>query len=695
MRLPFISSYPPKTPRSVSQFKGLNENVVITPAEFSAMKNMSDEHYPAISSRRPRGEVIGTIGAPYGLLWKNKLFYVDNNKCYYDGEQISGLSVNSGEKQLVGMGAYIVIWPDRKYYNTATGEHGRLDAEYIQASAMTFEELSTDSTYVKISATGIGEDFKVGDAVEAIGVNDDAFLVAGKGATKVISEASDDYIVVPGSIQTSMTGDFDIEIRSADTITIKAEGIQERFKAGDHITIVGCGDPDLNFQSVSVVSASSGEIVADAVMAPKSIGQTADLTFQYYFQGSDQTKISGTDLGTVFHEGDVVRITGCTKPAYNRTFTVRQAGLNYILIDITTETAFTQASGLSIQRIKHAADNIVIKRTSFTMPLSGMPATFRRGCPILDFVCEHDNRLWGCNSEAHEIYASKLGDPTNWMCFEGISTDSYTATVGTDGDFTGVVSYSGYVIFFKEQTIHMMYGSKPANFQLNSKNLPGVRAGCERSLQVVNETLFYVGRNGVYAFDGGVPIKVSTQILEELTDAVACQQDGRYYLSCLKGGEQTLLVFDPKNQIWDVEDDTKFRHAAYGDGVLYYVDGENRLRTITGDTDEVVPWMIESGDLTENMLDQKYISKAQFLLHLAAGAEANIYFRYDDDPLWHRKGTIHSSKPTTYTLPIIAQRCHRFRWKIEGKGGMKLLAAAVMVEGGSELRGTVQSWHRK
>lgn len=32
----------------------------------------------------------------------------------------------------------------------------------------------------------------------------------------------------------------------------------------------------------------------------------------------------------------------------------------------------------------------------------------------------------------------------NWNCFEGIATDSYAASVGSDGDFTGCIGHMGY-----------------------------------------------------------------------------------------------------------------------------------------------------------------------------------------------------------------------------------------------------------
>ena len=67
----------------------------------------------------------------------------------------------------------------------------------------------------------------------------------------------------------------------------------------------------------------------------------------------------------------------------------------------------------------------------------------------MDFICENENRLWGCKEDT--IYSSKLGDPFNWNVFDGLSTDSYAVNVRIDGDFTACCSYLGYPVFFKEE----------------------------------------------------------------------------------------------------------------------------------------------------------------------------------------------------------------------------------------------------
>ena len=79
--------------------------------------------------------------------------------------------------------------------------------------------------------------------------------------------------------------------------------------------------------------------------------------------------------------------------------------------------------------------------------------------PELEYVTENANRVWGCNSKENIIYSCKQGDPTNWYCYNGIASDSYAVTVGSEGGFTGAATCMGYVLFFKENTIHKIYGS--------------------------------------------------------------------------------------------------------------------------------------------------------------------------------------------------------------------------------------------
>ena len=94
----------------------------------------------------------------------------------------------------------------------------------------------------------------------------------------------------------------------------------------------------------------------------------------------------------------------------------------------------------------------------------------------------------------------------------------------------------GYALFFKENTLHKLYGSKPSDFQLTSLRCRGVAKNAARSLCVLNETLYYLSPDGVMAWDGSIPTKVSGALdsgrLANVQSAVGSALDGRYLPAC-------------------------------------------------------------------------------------------------------------------------------------------------------------------
>ena len=156
--------------------------------------------------------------------------------------------------------------------------------------------------------------------------------------------------------------------------------------------------------------------------------------------------------------------------------------------------------------------------------------------------------MWGCSSTENVIYACKLGDATNWFSYRGTAADSYAVTVGSDGAFTGAATCMGYVLFFKENGLHKLYGTKPSDYQMSSIQCSGVAKGAHQSLCVINETLYYLSMDGVMAWDGSLPTKVSASLdetaMSRVTRAAAGGLVGRYYLHTESPGGQRLLVYD-------------------------------------------------------------------------------------------------------------------------------------------------------
>ena len=142
--------------------------------------------------------------------------------------------------------------------------------------------------------------------------------------------------------------------------------------------------------------------------------------------------------------------------------------------------------------------------------------------PEMDFVIECRNRLWGCRYGAqdgkslNEIYCCALGDFKNWRQYLGLSTDSWTASVGSDGPWTGAVNYLGCPMFFKENRIHRVSVSSVGAHQITETVCRGVQEGCAGSLQVVDETLLYKSRADICAYQGSFPESISDALGDEL-----------------------------------------------------------------------------------------------------------------------------------------------------------------------------------
>ena len=392
------------------------------------------------------------------------------------------------------------------------------------------------------------------------------------------------------------------------------------------------------------------------------------------FSNSTLTDLSGSGFSNVFRAGDAVTLTGLsTHPENNKTVIIRAVSSAILVFYDNTFT---------VDASDPSSENVTISRT----------------VPDMDFIFENENRLWGCKGDT--IFASKLGDPFNWNVFDGLSTDSFSASVGSAGDFTGAVAYLGYPMFFKESGIYKIYGDKPGNFQVVASSSVGVAKGCERSLCVTGDILFYVSRNGVMAYTGAIPQNISSCFgRRRLEDGRAGTDGIKYYLSVrdyntIAGYE--LFVYDTATGLWHREDDFKLVFAALdanGELCAVKTDINNtsfEMWTLghvrTGNPTETnIASFCEFGDLTETAPNRKGVSKIQLRLYIAPGAQATVKIKYDSESDWHTVKTLSGGNKDSYYLPVIPKRCDHFRLRIEGVGAWRLYSLTRECYTGSEL----------
>lgn len=325
-----------------------------------------------------------------------------------------------------------------------------------------------------------------------------------------------------------------------------------------------------------------------------------------------------------------------------------------------------------------------------------MSITVERKVPDLAYITECNNRLWGCSKDGHEVYCSKLGDVKNWNCFRGIATDSWAATIGSDGKFTGAVTYLGYPIFFKEDGLIKISVSSTGAHQTKETRCRGVQDGSSRSLVIMNENLYYKSTTGVCVYNGSLPSGISNEFGDvNYYDAAAGSVGDKYYISMRNNkNEYSMFVYDSKNGIWCKEDETSaLMFLKYKDD-LYYIDNADKtMKSIGGtilydvpemDVEEFVEWYAESGVVGYSSPDNKYVGRITLRITLDFGTNVDFYLEYDSSGVWEHKFNMSGTGTRTFSIPIIPRRCDHFKYKIKGKGGCKIHSVTKVIEGGSD-----------
>lgn len=564
----------------VDTFKGYNHNLRISDGEFYDMKNMTSDYYPVLSPRVARG-IYATPANPQGMIAKDALCYVDGTKFVMNEYEVE-MGLNDEPKQLISMGAYVIIMPDKKWINTMDLTFGNIEASFATTSDVAFALCTVDGDEYREMTVSASEPEEVENMALWIDTSTTPHTL------KQYSAASAVWVQV-----------------ATTYIKISSPGIGEAFKQYDGVTISGVMPEELQDLNASMV------------------------------------------------------IWACDK--------------DYIVVVGILDT-------VTYQTVEEG--NITITREM----------------PNMDYIIESENRLWGCkygvaaNGEVvNEIYASKLGDFKNWNCFMGLSTDSYAASCGTDGQFTGAITHLGYPLFFKENCIHKVYGSYPANFQIQTTACRGVQKGCGQSLAIVNETLFYKARSGICAYDGSLPTEASYCLGNETySNAVAGAVGNKYYISMLDaGGDWNLFVYDTSKGLWHKEDNFHATAFCACRGELYALqDGSNEIVTMLGsgtkDTAQVA-WMAQTGEIGISSADMKYISRLTVRMAMDIGTEARFYAQYDFSDEWEPLCNMCSTNLRSFSIPIRPRRCDHLKLRIEGEGAAKIYAITKTIEQGSEL----------
>ncbi|MBR3640192.1 MAG: hypothetical protein IKN50_06265, partial [Clostridia bacterium] len=345
--------------------------------------------------------------------------------------------------------------------------------------------------------------------------------------------------------------------------------------------------------------------------------------------------------------------------------------------------------------VKKGSNYFVIPGPVINRIYDGFTVRISRNVPEMDFVTEAGNRLWGCKygevdgKLVNEIYASALGNFREWHTYENVSTDSYAASIGSDGPFTGAATYRGNPVFFKERTAHRVMGTSPSTFRVGTLECDGVELGSSRSPVTVGGLLYYVSPSGVMRYDGSSAEKVSSALGEGAFSASAAGEFcGKYYVS-LSGAANGLFVFDPRRGTWHREDETAAAGfcSACAD-TFFFCAGDTALTSVGGmgtHAEGPLSWFAETGDLGLSSPDRKYPSRVTVRMRLAVGTAARFFIRYDGEGDFIPAASAEGRGLGSFSAVLPLRRCDSFRIRISGVGEAAIHSIALTSGEGSEI----------
>lgn len=580
MKLPTLSAAS-QSRTMTDKFLGYNANMRGSDGEWSDLNNMTSDYYPLIATRHDRG-YLTALKAPAGITAKDAPIYVDGTSIYVNGYWIDmNLSTKPQDcpKQLVSMGAYLIIWPDKKYINTKDlTDYGPMGAVWELGNTV-------QCSYTMCKADGSSVDIKT---------------VSSKEPSK---PANGDYWI-------------------------------------------------------------------DTSQKKHSLKVWSDTSAMWISVATTYIKISAPNIGKAFSEGDGVTISGCTECAdLNTTLVIQSKSDDSIIVIGLIDTIGNQTGGLKVSR----------------------------SIPDMNYITESNNRLWGCyygikdGKMVNEIYASKLGDFKNFNCFAGTSTDSYAASLGTDGVFTGAVSYQGYPTFFKENYMHKVYGAYPAQYQITSSECRGVERGSYRSLCIINEVLYYKSVSGICAYAGALPQSISAKLGNlDMHEAVAGGTGNKLYMAGHDSkGAYCMYVYDTNLGIWHLEKGVNAMMFASYDNALYYIDaGSKKIVAVNNsaitEREGSVTWEAVTCIFGYDYPDHKYLSRFNLRMKLEENSRMEIFCEYDSSGNWIKQGETSGKGIDTFTVPVIPRRCDHMRIKFKGEGQIYIYSFTRILEEGSD-----------
>ena len=182
-----------------------------------------------------------------------------------------------------------------------------------------------------------------------------------------------------------------------------------------------------------------------------------------------------------------------------------------------------------------------------------------------------------------------------------------------------------------------------------------------------------------------VPVSDKLGSLYDLPFAVGGACGRKYYVSMRSygGKKKHLYVLDTALGLWHRED-AIYADSMAEDGDNMYIASSGEVWHVReSDTYQeaaAIPWYAESGLIGLENPDKKYLVKLAVCLRLDPGASARVSVQYDSSQVWKQVWATVSDSLKTVTVPVLPIRCDHMRIRIEGVGACRIYSITKTFE---------------
>ncbi len=384
---------------------------------------------------------------------------------------------------------------------------------------------------------------------------------------------------------------------------------------------------------------------------------------------------AGAGFAQSFSKGDSIVISGSLKNDVK----VMESHKDFAAENDIVSAVAQSVTGDKIDLILY---NKKGEKVTFTNGTESAKITLKIAIPDMNHICVHNNRLWGTSRSGEYIYASKLGDCTNFNSFAGLSDDSWYSYIATGGEFTGICSYRSAVVAFKRNHIHHIYGDAPVNFSIPKQTFGGCIDG--RSIQEIEGVLYYLSYDGFKGYSGGEPYDISPALKKNYISAVSGYDGKHYYAAATsRDGERDLLVYTPFMDVWVREDDKQIVDFCNYNGCLYAIT-ENEMLKLNENGEKFV-WCVISKRFTYDITEHKGLSEIWIRLDATPETEIAVSVSRDGGDFEECSTISGIDGFSVRRIPVRFGKCDSFRIKLEGEGSAVIHDIEISTHNGGRI----------